>query len=342
MSILTDYYNAIEAKDYERLESLLYEPLFGIRTYEEKLLFSKEELLKEIKHNTYPTIEIHEDKKIHKTIHAELRINDLNVIVKAEMKKGKIIKIYETIDTFKTRLKCLVTYDGSSFFGFQKQDNTTNTIQESMEKALTKGLKETIILKPSGRTDKGVHAIKQVIHFDTTTKIPIKNLKPHLNKFLVNAIHIKKITEVPITFHARFDAVLKHYMYKINTNHYNPIQRQYEWYVSGLSARKVKKELKRFLGTHDFQAFTKTTKKDTIRTVKKINVKKHRNYLEINIIGPGFLRYMVRNMIGVAVYNATHEDPISIAELFTKKSSDLHSQIAPAAGLYLKDVSYTK
>jgi tRNA pseudouridine38-40 synthase len=124
------------------------------------------------------------------------------------------------------RYKCIVSYDGKAYFGFQIQEELP-TIELEIQKALKKAFNQYIKIYGSGRTDKGVHAIGQVFHFDMEQEIPIEGVKRGLNSFLPKDIYIKSVSLVNDDFHARFSAKEKEYRYYINTKEYNPLTIDY-------------------------------------------------------------------------------------------------------------------
>ena len=191
-----------------------------------------------------------------------------SIIAKFVFKDNLIIRAYETIEKVGySRLMCTVTYDGSIYSGFQRQPGLL-TVQGEIEKGLKFLTKEDITIYSSGRTDKGVHAINQTFHFDTLSKIDPINFSRVLGNFLPDSIYLKSSKLVHDTFHTRYDAYSKEYVYKINTAEYDPIQRNYEWNVKGINIELLKKELNSIIGTHDFTSFTKTKEdKLMVRTI---------------------------------------------------------------------------
>ncbi len=239
-----------------------------------------------------------------------------------------------------TRIRCTVTYDGSTFSGFQRQPDLM-TVQGEIEKALFYLTKEEITIHSSGRTDKGVHAINQTFHFDTLSKIEPNDFARVLRSYLPDSIYLKSSEKVHATFHSRYDSYSKEYVYKLNLGEYDPIQREYEWNVNDIDVVLLKKELSSIIGTHDFTSFTKT-KEDKImtRTIFDINVEEKGDYLYISIIGSGFLRYMVRYIIGTVVEIAKGNTKETLIDFINYKNSSEVKWKAPSSGLYLKEVIY--
>ncbi|MDY2888704.1 MAG: tRNA pseudouridine(38-40) synthase TruA [Candidatus Caccosoma sp.] len=244
------------------------------------------------------------------------------------------------------KYKCIVSYDGYSFNGYQKQKHDKNTIQEVIENTLSTIFKEKIIIYGSGRTDKQVHAYGQVFHFESLIKIPLSNLKKALNEMLPIAIRIKKIESVSDLFHARYSSHKKVYVYKIkNTKNENVFDNRYYTYIKDkIDIIKLKEASQLFIGRHNFKNFT-TNKEEEIesfeKTIYEINVKKVKNTVEIEFYGSGFLRYQIRMMVGALLVVATNKKDISfIANKLLNNVDEKCSYKAPPQGLYLKKVIY--
>ena len=200
-----------------------------------------------------------------------------------------------------------VSYDGTLFAGYQKQPKQ-RTVQGEIEKALKEisGGKK-IDIHASGRTDAGVHAINQKIHFDLDTKITIEKLAKGLNSLLPEDIFVKKVEEVSDDFHARFSAIGKEYMYILNVGEYNPLERNYVYqHNKKLDVVEMERAMKYFEGTHNFKSFTKSDdeKDDYVRTISQTNLirdPKDLNKITLIFFGTWFLRYMVRNRGGLVM-----------------------------------------
>ena len=240
-----------------------------------------------------------------------------------------------------------IAYDGSHYNGYQKQKNG-NTIQDKLEKALTSinGEKE-VSVSASGRTDAGVHALNQKVHFDLSTKITCEGIVKALNSLLPDDIYVKNCEKVADDFHARFNVKAKEYIYKINMGEYDPIMKDYIYqYNKRLDVVEIERALKYIEGTHDFKSFTAgdDVREDYTRTIISANVirdLKNVNMLTITFLGTGFMRYMVRNLVGTLIqigegkYKST--DIIDIMEAKDRRRAGI---CASPSGLYLKDVFY--
>ncbi len=239
------------------------------------------------------------------------------------------------------------SYDGSKYKGYQKQSRA-KTIQGEIEKALKViNDNEAISIHASGRTDAGVHALNQKAHFELETKITCDKLLKALNSLLPEDIYIKEIIEVKENFHARFDAKAKEYIYKINMGEYDPIERNYVYqHNKRLDVVEMERALKYLEGEHDFKSFSKVDeeKEDYVRAIVQTNLTrdvKNVNKITISFVGTGFLRHMVRNMVGTLIEigegKRKSEDIITILE---SKDRKVAGKTANPEGLYLKDVFY--
>ncbi len=235
------------------------------------------------------------------------------------------------------------SYDGTNYNGYQKQVNK-NTIQDNIEDNLSKILNKKTTISSSGRTDAKVHGINAKAHFDSDSEIDINKLKHSLNKLINDDIYIKKIEKVPDDFHARFNVIKKEYIYKINIGEYNVFDRNYIYqYNKKLDVKKMKKASKILIGTHNFKSFVKTDikEKDYVRTIYNIKFELKNNILGITFIGNGFLRYMVRNLVGTLIEVGSDKKEIGqVKEILLSENREKAGITAPPEGLYLKNVKY--
>lgn len=243
-------------------------------------------------------------------------------------------------------MKYLVTfsYDGSAFVGFQRQKKL-KTVQGEIETALTKiNNNEKVELVASGRTDRGVHALNQKAHFKLNKRIPIYNLKRALNSCLNGEIYIIDISFCDDDFHARYSVKSKKYKYIINVGNYNPIERSYVYqYNKPLDVDLMKKALKLIEGTHDFRSFCTDEKEreNCIRTIFETDIVRDSNKIIISIKGNGFLRHMVRNIVGVLVeIGAKKISGEEIISILNDKTRIKAKKSVPGCGLYLVEVNY--
>ncbi|MBR6690165.1 MAG: tRNA pseudouridine(38-40) synthase TruA [Bacilli bacterium] len=239
------------------------------------------------------------------------------------------------------------SYDGSKYNGYQKQPRV-RTIQGELEKALKQiNAGKSVSISASGRTDAGVHAYNQSAHFDLDSTISCAKLKQALNSLIPDDIYVKNVYETDDDFHARFNVKAKEYVYKINMGNYNPIEKDYIFqYNKKLDIPEMERALKYLEGTHDFRSFVKIDeeKDDYTRTIVQTSLirdVKNVNQITISILGTGFMRYMVRNIVGmlIEIGEGKHksEDIITIMKMKDRTKAGI---CAPACGLYLKDVYY--
>ena len=229
-------------------------------------------------------------------------------------------------------------YDGSKFNGFQRQKDVKN-VQGTIEEALSKILNDKIVIKGSGRTDAGVHAINQCAHFDYS-KINTNNLKKQLNNKFNDEIIIKKIKKVNNDFHARFSVKYKEYYYIINQNKNRKDDKYYYTTYKDLNINKMKEASKLFLGSHDFENFVSGERDDYETFINKINITEKNDFLIFKFRGVGFYRYMVRHLVG-ALYDVGR-GKLNIDELQQQidKKVIKESSVLPAFGLYLVKIKY--
>ena len=241
--------------------------------------------------------------------------------------------------------KIIVEYDGSQYCGWQRQNNDP-TIQETIEKALMKMTDQKISLIGSGRTDAGVHAYGQVANFRCDTRLTANDFLGGLNSLTPEDIVIAACEEVEEEFHARFSATTKTYHYRI-LNRPNPaaIARQYAWHIrKPLNLDAMRTALPHFIGSHDFKAFegAGSPRAHTIRNVKKADLKEENDgYVVFEIEADGFLRYMVRNIVGTLVEAGLSKiTPEDVKQILESKDRTRAPATAPAQGLFLIRVNY--
>lgn len=244
----------------------------------------------------------------------------------------------------KRRIMLTISYDGTNYCGWQTQVNG-KTVEEVLNKKLTKLLGEEIVIIGASRTDSGVHALANIAVFDTVTKIPPDKVCYALNQRLPDDIRIQSSKEVPLEFHPRHVKAIKTYQYKIlNRHHDMPIGRLYEHFVyMPLDYKKMKKAAKYFVGRHDFASFcsAKGQAKTTVRTIKNITLKKEDDMINITISGNGFLYNMVRIMVGTLIQVGLGVyPPEQIIEILKAKDRDAAGPKAPAKGLTMVGIKY--
>jgi len=243
------------------------------------------------------------------------------------------------------KIKIILEYDGAQYFGWQRQ-NGHRSVQETLEEKIKVITKEAVTVIGSGRTDTGVHAMNQVAHFKMENEIREDDLLYALNSVLPNDIVIRKLEEVDPSFHARFDVKAKKYLYQIwNSQTNTAIHRHYCWYIrKELDIDQMRKASAYLTGTHDFKAFcgTGSKVKDYIRTVQHIEIEKEdRGMILITITANGFLRHMVRNIVGTLVDAGKNKlSPEDVKTILDSQDRTKAGMTAPARGLFLVEVHY--
>lgn len=243
------------------------------------------------------------------------------------------------------RYKCTIAYDGTLFSGYQVQPGK-RTVQSELEGALAKLHKgEQVKVYASGRTDAGVHAKGQVIHFESPLAISIEKWGRALNSLLPSDISIISTETVSPGFHARFDAERKEYRYFVQiTENKDPFMRFYAYHFPyKVQIEPIQEALEALVGTHDFTSFcsAKTEIEDRIRTIETAEVYKEKDLLVFRLVGNGFLYNMVRIIVGTMLEVGTGErTPISVQDIIEKKNRIFAGKTAPGHGLYLWKVDY--
>lgn len=243
------------------------------------------------------------------------------------------------------RYKCIISYDGTRFSGYQVQPNK-RTVQSDFEAVLTKMHKGRYVkIAGSGRTDAGVHAKGQVIHFDSALPIPEKKWEMALNSLLPEDIAVLSVAKVQDSFHARFDACGKEYRYFLYlSSKRDPFQRNYAYqYPNQLNLDAIKEASQYLLGTHDFSSFcsAKTEMEDKVRTIETIELLEEGEFLCFRFVGNGFLYNMVRILVGTLIeVGSGARKPIEILDIMEKRDRRFAGKTAPAHGLYLWEVFY--
>ena len=239
-----------------------------------------------------------------------------------------------------------IEYDGSKFVGWQYQNNGIS-VQEVLQKAFFKFLKEKVTVNASGRTDAGVHAIEQSAHIELKKKIINKevflnSINFYLKKYPVSVLSIKKKEN---TFHARYSAKKRTYKYIIlNRNSPSPLNKNRAWFIKKkLDINLIKKALKILKGTHDFSTFRASScqAKSAIRTLDSATLKKKGQIIEITFSSKSFLQQQVRSMVGAIKYVGEKKWTLKqFKSNFKSKKRINCAPPAPACGLYLKKIKY--
>ncbi len=243
-------------------------------------------------------------------------------------------------------IKAIIEYDGTDYCGFQSQVRQGSpTIQETIEAVLSRFFAEPIVIYGSGRTDSGVHALAQVINFYTTSTIPLERIVPSVNKLMPRDIVFLKVEEVDAAFHARKCALGKYYEYRVlRSDEPKAIGSRYFYnYPYALDEQLVRQGCALLEGTHDFKSFSasNTSVKNFVRTLYAVNLVREDDWWLFRFYGTGFLRNMVRIMVGTLLEVGNGRRTLeSITEALEGGDRALAGKTAPPQGLFLKMVFY--
>ena len=246
-----------------------------------------------------------------------------------------------TLQTF----RLIIEYDGSAFHGWQRQKKD-RTVQETIENALAVMTREKVTVIGSGRTDAGVHALGQVAGFKIRSRQDARIFLNGLNSLLPDDVVVHACDPMPDTFHARFDVASKRYRYHILNRPIAPaIGRQFVWHIrKPLDTAAMTNAAMVILGTHDFKAFegTGSPRDHSIRTVTDSTIKATGDgNLTYDIQANGFLRFMVRNIVGTLVDVGVGKiDKQDVQAILQSKDRSRAGATAPPQGLFLMDVTY--
>lgn len=245
------------------------------------------------------------------------------------------------------RYKAAIAYDGTNFSGFQRQPNG-RTVEEELEKTLTKMADGQVIpVFGSGRTDAGVHALGQVIHFDYPQERPLERMRYALDTQTPEDIAVKKVEIVPESFHARYQVHEKTYEFHVDIGKpRSPFRRHYaSYYPYPLELDKIRQALPDLLGTHDFTSFcaSGSSADSKVRTIYQADMQVNEALDELVFIfrGDGFLYKMIRIMVGTLLKIGNGRlAPDSIPAIIEAKDRNLAGPTAHPEGLYLAEVKY--
>lgn len=243
------------------------------------------------------------------------------------------------------RIKATIQYCGCNYSGFQVQPNAV-TVQEVLESALSRVYNSRINVTASGRTDSGVHALGQVIHFDApSSSLPCDKLPFAVAQYLPNDVSIIEAAEVDSEFHARYSCKSKTYKYRLICSEYNlPLEYGRAWICAyQIDVDKMKKAAKYFVGEHDFKAFmaSGSNVQSTIRHITKLDICEYDNCIEIVVSANGFLYNMVRIIVGTLVdVGRGRIDVSDIDDIILSGERAKAGKTAPPDGLYLVSAEY--
>ena len=236
----------------------------------------------------------------------------------------------------------VLEYDGTDFYGWQIQKDR-RTVQGVLEGVLSQRLNEHVSVVGAGRTDKGVHAVGQVMHFDYTCSEPVETLFQSLNAMMPQDISLVRLEKVSGDFHARFSAVRRSYRYEMCLEP-SALVRRYCWEVPPeLNTARIRKAIVHLRGAHNFKPLSKQNpaEKHYRCTVNDVSLKRHGNHLTFRITADRFLRGMVRAIMGILVdVGRGAKEPDVFKHMLAYSDRTLLSNLAPARGLFLEKVEY--
>ncbi|GAB4392989.1 MAG: tRNA pseudouridine(38-40) synthase TruA [Gammaproteobacteria bacterium] len=242
------------------------------------------------------------------------------------------------------RLALGIEYQGTNYYGWQSQPKQ-RTIQATIEQALSCIADNPISIIASGRTDAGVHAMGQVVHFDTAVSREIPVWVRGANHFLPQDIRVRWACSVPSDFHARYSALSRTYCYYIYQSKVASalLNNAVAWYPQSLDINLMQIAAQALIGEHDFSALRgrRCQAKSPIRTIKQLNITQQQNLIVIEITANAFLYHMVRKIVALLVGVASKKFPDNyVIQTLQSKNPEFCSEMAPASGLYLMQVDY--
>lgn len=237
-----------------------------------------------------------------------------------------------------------VEYDGRSFSGWQTQPGG-NTVQDVLQSALARIAGESVQVVCAGRTDAGVHATAQVVHFDTQCVRPLSAWVRGVNTFLPDSVAVRWVLPVAAQFHARFSAIGRSYRYLLVNRSQRPgvWNGRAGWYHLPLDVAIMQRAADLLLGEHDFSAFRAADcqARSPVKTLRKATVRQYGELVVFDFEAGAFLHHMVRNLVGSLVYVGQGKHPPEwIRDLLHSRDRRLAAPTFSAAGLYLAGVHY--
>ena len=245
-------------------------------------------------------------------------------------------------------IQIIVAYDGTDLAGYQKQPNDKGlTVQGCLEYGLSRICNEPIQIYGASRTDAGVHAKFQVCTFQTSGIIPVENIPRAMIAHIPKDIVVLESVEIPLDWKPRWNIYGKEYVYTIHNQLIaDPLTQRYHWHVKKpLNIDRMQAAANELVGTHDFTTLkgTNSTPADPVKTIMGIRVEARGSQVTISVIGDGFLYHMVRNIVGALVDAGLHrKSPEALARILDGRDRRKLGATAPAQGLFLEEVFYTK
>lgn len=241
-------------------------------------------------------------------------------------------------------VRALIAYDGSKFFGWQRQDGFLS-VQEALEEALVSLLGTGPVVRGSGRTDTGVHALGQVAHFHVETRLGDDRLRHALNAHLVDGVVVRRLETCRDDFHAQYDARSKRYAYVVHTERFRSpfLGAHGHWVSDPLDVAAMRQAARELVGEHDFSAFASSgsPRATTVRNLRRLRISGHRHRFAMIFEANGFLYNMARALAGTLLEVGRGKlSPSRVREILLSRDRRLAGPTAPAEGLYLVSVRY--
>ena len=244
-----------------------------------------------------------------------------------------------------SRVALGIEYDGSEYYGFQKQKSTEQTIQGNLENSISKVANHSIKTFCSGRTDAGVHAFMQVVHFDTESRRSTREWVRGINSYLPHDIKVLWSKELDETFHARFSATHRSYLYRILNNQTPSAlwSKRSLFIPQKLDIRAMRAASKYLIGEHDFSSFRGSgcQSNSPVRTIENIKITKKNNFITFELRANAFLLHMVRIIIGTLLMVGKREiKPVEMKNILNEKDRRISGKTVSSSGLYFLGPKY--
>ena len=330
---------ALRAFSSGRIEESLFHPETGFRLPDKSLLRGPEAVCAHLR--SHPELfegllQISPDSSV--TVTFRNASGDFVKVFSFGDRIGKIVHFVP--DEIRQRIKLTLEYDGTDYYGFQRQKED-RTVQGELETALAVVNGGPTPVTGASRTDAGVHALGQVAHFDTHRDFSEEKWEMILNHALPKDIAVRKVEKVHPLFHSRYDVLRKEYRYVLRLGSPSALNRNREWAVPGpLDLSRLADELKKVEGTHDFASFCKGENDDTVRTIFETRMEADQGRLLLTFVGDGFLHNMIRLIVGTIVDIASGKIEDDLSRILSEKSRRSTRSLAPARGLYLVRIDY--
>jgi len=238
-----------------------------------------------------------------------------------------------------------IEYDGSEYYGFQKQKSTEQTIQGNLENSISKVANHSIKTFCSGRTDAGVHAFMQVVHFDTKSRRSTREWVRGINSYLPHDIKVLWSKELDETFHARYSATHRSYLFRILNNQTPSAlwSKRALFVPQKLDVRAMRAATKYLIGEHDFSSFRGSgcQSNSPVRSIEDIKISKKNNFITFELRANAFLLHMVRIIIGTLLMVGKREiKPVEMKNILNEKARRISGKTVSSSGLYFLGPKY--